>query len=73
MERDAKKHPCHKTGNGFHNNNRNHSAGVDQNGHIPSEGCTNPSHYTNGDIINGVCICCCHSPASVTPPQQTQS
>ena len=53
----ADKHPCHKTGNGQHNDNGNHGDGVDQNGHVISVGCTDLSHY-----VDGVCICCCYKP-----------
>lgn len=54
LTKDSKKHPCHKTGNGEHNDNGNHTGGVDENGHVPSVGCTDPTHYEDG-----VCICCC--------------
>lgn len=53
--KDKNKHPCHKTGNGEHNNNGNHGFGVDQNGHSVSIGCTEPSH-----LVDGVLICCCY-------------
>ena len=55
MTCDAPKHPCHKTGNGFHNDNGNHVEGVDQNGHILSVGCTDQNHYKDGKPI-----CCCY-------------
>ena len=52
----AEKHPCHKTGNGWHNGSGNHNNGVEQNGHIPSVGCTNEGHYDN----DGNIMCCCY-------------
>lgn len=51
----AEKHPCHKTGNGEHNNSGNHTQGVEQNGHIPSVGCPDPTHYKDGKSN-----CCCY-------------
>lgn len=51
----ASKHPCHKTGNGEHNNSGNHVGGVDQNGHVLSDGCPDPDHYKNDQPI-----CCCY-------------
>lgn len=59
IERTASKHPCHKTGNGEHNDSGNHVAGVEQNGHVLSNGCTNRSHYD----ANGNPICCCYKPS----------
>lgn len=53
---DASKHPCHKTGNGQHNDNGNHGAGVEQNGHVISVGCPDPTHYD----AYGNPICCCY-------------
>lgn len=50
------KHPCHKTGNGQHNNNGNHGNGVDQNGHVVILGCPDPSHYDEA----GNPRCCCY-------------
>ena len=52
----ADKHPCHKTGNELHNNNGTHGFGVDQNGHILSNGCLEKSHYD----AYGNPICCCY-------------
>ena len=57
----ASKHPCHKTGNGEHNDSGNHNQGVEQNGHVLSVGCTNPSHYD----AQGNPMCCCFKAASV--------
>ncbi len=57
----ASKHPCHKTGNGEHNDSGNHNQGVEQNGHVLSVGCTNSSHYD----AQGNPICCCFKVASV--------
>lgn len=54
--RTPHKHPCHKTGNGLHNDSGNHVAGVEQNGHFLSKGCTEPSHYD----AQGNPICCCY-------------
>ncbi len=59
---NASKHPCHKTGNGEHNNNGNHGFGVDQDGHVLSVGCTNPAHYDG----NNNPICCCFVPQSMS-------
>ena len=56
MTTDDKKHPCHKTGNGQHNDSGNHVAGVDQNGHVLSTGCPNTNHYDS----EGNPICCCY-------------
>ena len=66
LTKKASKHPCHKTGNGWHNDSGNHTAGVENNGHVASIGCTDPNHY-----VDGVCICCCYDPANV--PGQPQS
>lgn len=57
----AGKHPCHKAGNGEHNDNGNHGFGVEQNGHVISVGCTDLSHY---DEL-GNPMCCCFKAASV--------
>lgn len=57
----AGKHPCHKTGNGEHNDNGNHGFGAEQNGHVLSSGCTDPSHYD----AQGNPMCCCFKAASV--------
>ena len=51
----ASKHPCHKTGNGEHNDSGNHVSDVDQNGHVLSVDCTDLSHYNNENNL----ICCC--------------
>lgn len=51
----ANKHPCHKTGNGEHNDSGNHTEGVEQNGHNLSVGCPDTTHYKNGKVI-----CCCY-------------
>lgn len=56
MTCNASKHPCHKTGNGLHNDSGNHVAGVEQNGHIFNNGCPDLSHYD----ANGNPICCCY-------------
>ena len=50
------KHPCHKTGNGQHNNSGNHTAGVEQDGHVLSVGCKIPEHFDG----QGNPICCCY-------------
>ena len=57
----AGKHPCHKAGNGEHNDNGNHGFGVEQNGHVISVGCTDLSHY---DEL-GNPMCCCFKAESV--------
>ena len=56
MQIDSNKHPCHKTGNGEHNNNGNHDgdggnnvANPGQQGHVVSVGC--PDHK----------FCCCYA------------
>ena len=50
------KHPCHKTGNGEHNMEGNHTQGVVQNGHILSSGCTVDAHKDK----DGNPMCCCY-------------
>lgn len=53
---DSKKHPCHKTGNGLHNNNGNHGAGVSQNGHVDtSEAC----------LAHDYCCCYVKTPSGI--------
>ena len=56
----AIKHPCHKTGNGWHNDSGNHVEGVEQNGHVLSSGCPDPNHY-----VDGKPICCCYKPGII--------